>query len=148
VSVYPERAGLKGTVGGTAIGRWEVAYKALGFIALIVAALMAFVSVLVLVTFFANFHVGLLILFVIAAAFTWLFFAVGWQLVRPPRGKGGPAEPQGRTRDEVARAGSPGAVAVDAVLPACGPPEDARVPIEAAGSFHGFEDQDIGKGSR
>ena len=123
-----------------------MAYKALGIVALVVAALMTFVSVLILVTFFANFQVGLLILFVIAGAFTWLFFAVGWQLVRPPRGKGGSAEPQGSVVDEDARAGSPGAVAADPVPQVCGSSANARVPIEATGSFHGFEDQDTGRG--
>ena len=64
-----------------------MAYKVLGIIALMVAALMALVCLLILVTFFANFNVGLLILFVVAAVFTWLFFAVGWQLMRPPSGQ-------------------------------------------------------------
>lgn len=122
-------------------------YKVLGIIVLIVAALMALVSLVILVTFFANFHVGLLILFVIAVVFVWLFFAVGWQLVRPPRDKGAPAEPQGPVDDEVPTTGPPGPQPSGSVLPACGPSQDIRVPIEAAGSFQGLEDRDIGEGS-
>ena len=123
-----------------------MAYKVLGIIVLIVAALMALVSVLILVTFFANFHVGLLILFVIAGVFAWLFFAVGWQLVRPPRGKGAQAEPQGSVKEAGASAGSTGAQTAAAALEASEPSQDAGVPIAAAGSFHGFEDQGMGKG--
>lgn len=123
-----------------------MAYKILGVIALMAAAFMALVGLLVLVTFFTNFNAGLLILFVVAVVFTWLFFAVGWQLMRPPRSKGTPPEPRASDDDEVAPAGLPAVQAAGSVMPACGPSEEVRVPIEAAGSFQGLEDQDIGEG--
>jgi hypothetical protein len=124
-----------------------VAYKVLGVVALIVAVLMALVSVLVLVTLFANFGVGLLVLFLIVGALTWLFFSVGWQLARPPKGKGPTAGPRAPADEESAPAVSPAAEAAESALPARGPLE-ARVPPEGAGSFHGFEDQGVDRGGR
>jgi|WetSurMetagenome_2_1015567.scaffolds.fasta_scaffold284309_2 hypothetical protein len=59
-------------------------FKILGVVALVTAGLLALVCLLIVYTFFANLQASLLILLAIAAVFAWGFFAIGWQLVRPP----------------------------------------------------------------
>jgi hypothetical protein len=64
-------------------------YRLLGGVSVVIGGIFALVALLVLLPFLNNFNMSLLVLTAIFAIFSWVFLAIGWQLLHPPRPQSG-----------------------------------------------------------
>jgi hypothetical protein len=61
--------------------------RLLGGVSLVIGAIFALITLLVLLPFLNNFNTSLLVLAAIFAVFAWVFLGIGWQLLHPPRSR-------------------------------------------------------------
>lgn len=64
-------------------------YRVFGVLALVIGVLFALIAVLIFLPFLSNYNTSLLVLTLIFAIFAWVFGSIGWQLLHPPRPRGG-----------------------------------------------------------
>jgi hypothetical protein len=64
-------------------------YRVLGVVAMVIGVLFALVALLIFLPFLSNYNTSLLVLTLIFTIFAWVFGSIGWQLLHPPKPRGG-----------------------------------------------------------
>lgn len=117
-------------------------YRLLGGVSLVIGGVFALVTLLVLLPFLNNFNTSLLVLAAIFGILAYVFLAIGWQLVHPPRARqtAEPSNPERGEReqgqepdDETPRAAPPAA----APNPTAAPPESQPGPLSEPSNGRG-----------
>ncbi|MCZ7662266.1 MAG: phage holin family protein [Thermoleophilia bacterium] len=111
-------------------------YRVLGGIALALGGIFGLIALLVLLPFLSNYNVSLLVLTAVFGIIAYVFLAIGWQLLHPPKVRQAMGEGPDAENETAAAIGSepvnvetPAVVRVDPVRSTIGPSSETPEPV-------------------